>query len=254
MKKIFGALLTLIIFSIALSPAKADNLSFKTLLDKAIKNSYDLKTSQIDIKIAETQIKDARSEYLPTLSLGYDVEYDKDLTGGTAALTSIGTTTIVNSTQYQNALSAGLQYNIFDFGVRRKKLDIAKKDKNEKRIVYTQSLRDLKVGLADAYTKALLASRELQTNDELLTLNKTLFTMSESLYNAGTTRKTDMADQALKVAVLINKIDTLKSQLKHSLSDISYFTGESYSTSAKILNLFDDGSVVPVNNIKIEIY
>lgn len=247
MKKI---ILVLIIFLTTLSSARAETISFKSVLDKAVKNSYDLKISQTDIKISQTEIKEAKAEYLPTLALNYNAQYNKDLTGGTSAITSIGESTLINNTNYQSAISAGLQYNIFDFGVRKKKLDIAKKDKSQKQTRYTKSLRDLKIGLSDSYTKALLSNRELQTNEELLILNKTLFSMYESLYKAGTSRKTEMADQALKVAILINKIDDLKSEVKNSLSDLSFYTEENYTTSTKILNLFEEEeNVIPINSI-----
>jgi len=249
----------IIIFLISINTVKAETLVYKSVLEKAVKNSYDLKISQIDVRIAQTEIKEARSEYFPLVSLNYNSQYDKDLTGGTSSLTPVGDSIVANNTRYLNALSAGLQYNLFDFGVRKKKLDIAKKDKLQKQTVYTQSFRDLKLNLSDVYTKTLLLSRELKTNEELLSLNKTLFSMYEKLYNSGTARKTDMTDQALKVAVLINKIDDLKTECKKNLSDISFYTKENYTTSAKILNIFDDEEgIVNISNsnrspIKLEI-
>ena len=60
MKKI---IIALTIFLMTLSPVKAETISFKDVLDKAIKRSYDLKLSQTDIKISETEIKEARSAY-----------------------------------------------------------------------------------------------------------------------------------------------------------------------------------------------
>ena len=249
MKKIIAVL---IIFLISTASAKAETICFKDVLDKAIKNSYDLKISQTDMKIAETEIKEARAEYLPVVSLNYDAVYNRDLTKGTAtsSLSSIGSTTVMNSTSYQNAISAGLQYNLFDFGIRKKKLDIAKKDKSQKQTIYIQDLRDLKIGLADAYTKVLLTNRELSANEELLGLNKTLFSMYENIYNAGTIRKTDLTDQAVKVAILINKIDDLTTGIKNAFSDISFYTGESYTTSSKFLNLLEEEQgVIPVSNI-----
>ena len=128
---------------------------------------------------------------------------------------------------------------------------MAKKDKKVKQTEYIKNLRDLKIGLAEAYTKALLANRELTSNEELLALNKMLFSLYENLYTAGTVRKTDLADQAVKVAVLTNKIDDLTTEYKNAFSDLSFYTGENYTTSAKILNLFEDEEgVVPVNNIE----
>lgn len=247
----------IIIFLIGINTAKAETLTFKSVLEKAVLNSYDLKISEVDVKIAQTEIKEARAEYFPVISMAYNNEFDKDLTQGTSTITPVGDSVVVNSTRYVNALSAGLQYNLFDFGVRKKKLDIAKKDKLQKQTVYTQNFRDLKLNLSDVYTKALLINRELKSNEELLELNKTLFSMYEKLYSSGVARKTDIADQALKVAVLINKIDDLKTELRKNLSDISYYTKEKYDTGVNMLNLFqDEENIVPVSNktpIKLKI-
>ena len=111
----------IIIFLIGINTAKAETLTYKSVLEKAVKNSYDLKISQIDVKIAQTEIKEAKAEYFPLVSLSYNSQYDKDLTNGTSSLTSVGDSIVTNNTRYLNALSAGLQYNLFDFGVRKKK-------------------------------------------------------------------------------------------------------------------------------------
>lgn len=240
----------LITFLILTNTAKAETLIFKNVLNKAASHSYDLKISEIDIKISDTEIKEAKSDYFPIISVNYNAQYDKDLTDGQSSLTSVGDSIVVNNTRYLNALSAGLQYNLFDFGVRRKKLNIAQKDKQQKQTSYEKNLRNLKLDVSGAYTKALLLNRELDSNEQLLSLNKTLFSMQENLFSSGVTRKTDLTDQALQVAVLINKIDNLKTEFKKALEDISYLTGEKYSVSAKILNLFDEEeNIVPISLI-----
>lgn len=249
-------ILTLTVFMIFNVSANAETLIYKDVLEKAVNNSYDIKISKVDIKISDTEIKEARAEYFPVISANYNTEYNKDLTGGTSSFTSVGDSVVVNNTRYQNAIYAGIQYNLFDFGIRRKKLDIAKKGKFQKQIEGQRNLRDLKLNLSQTYTQALLLNRELNADKELLTLNKTLFAMYEDLYKSGITRKTTLTDQALQVAVLINRIDNVKTELGTILEDISYYTKEQYSVSAKILNLFEEeDGIIPISNkiIKLEV-
>jgi len=254
MKKIF---LTLIIFYLAICPAKAGTISYKSLLDKAIKNSYDLKMSQIDIKVTQAEIKEARAQYYPVLSMGYSAQFDKDLTKGTSSMTPVGDSVVVNATRYVNSFNLGLQYNLYDFGVRKQNLNIAKKDKIQKQSSYNKNLRDLKLELSDVYTKALLSKKELVKNEELLKLNKVLFGMYDSLYNSGTIRKTELTNQALNVAVTVNRIDDLKTQLNNTLKDLSYYTKENYSPADIMLCLFEEEEkTLPVSNksmIKLEL-
>ena len=240
----------IIIFLIGTNTANAETLTFKSVLDKAVKNSYDLQTSQIDIKISATEIKEAKAEYFPLVSLNYNAQYDRDLTNGSSALTSVGDSMVSNNTKYQNAISAGLQYNLYDFGIRKKKLDIAKTDKIQKETDYIKNLRNFKISLSDTYTKAILLNKELKSNEELLVLNKTIFSLSKDLYNSGTTRKTDMADQALTVAVLINKIDNLKTEYTKALEDISFYTEDNYSTAVQLLNLLEEDQKVEPELVK----
>lgn len=220
--------------------SKAETLSFNHILEKAKENSFDLKMSTLDINISKTKIKEAKADYYPILSVNYTNQYDRDLANGSSPLTQVGDSTVVNSTKYVNALYAGMQYNLYDFGIRKQKLIIAQKDTSQKEVTYEKNLRDLKLNLADLYTKALLTSRELAVNNELLKLNKTIFSMFEQLYDNGFSRKTDMTEQAIKVATQINKNDELISELNKSLKDLSYYTNEDYSTADRFLNMSED--------------
>jgi outer membrane protein len=248
MKKYF-IFISILIFHLISSPSSAKKLKFIDMLDKAVKNSFDLKISQIDIKISKAGVKEARSEYFPSLSAGFYNSYDRDLSNSTSGINSVGDSVVIGATKFQNALSLGLQYDLFDFGVKGKRLLIAKKDCTQKEIEYEKQLRNLKIELADIYTNALTAYKEIQFNKELLRLNKELFGMYEKLDTAGTVRKTELTDQALKVARLINKLDNNKTQFKIALEDLSLKTGEEYNIeNLEILNLYaKENSFEPVS-------
>ncbi len=244
MKHIIAGLLILLITS---TSAAAKTLNFKGILELAIKNSYDLQISEIDIGISEAGVKEARSEYYPAINLGYNAGYDRDLSDGGSTVTPVGDSVILNNTRYQSSASVGLQHNLFDFGIKGKKLKIAKKDRTQKKTSYSINLRDLKLEIADIYTRALLNYKEYTTNRELLALNTELFSMQERLYGAGRNPKTDVIEQALKVARIINKIDEIRTEFLKVLEELSFYTGEIYDIEGLLIEYMNKPGIEYVN-------
>lgn len=241
MKIIFKIILFTLLINI-FPPAKAEILSFDGILDEAVKNSIDLKIAKTNVKISTAGIKEAKSEYYPIINLGYNAKYDKDLTDGNSSLDYVGDTLLLGTTRYQNSISASLQYNLYDFGIRGKKLSIAKKDKTQKQIEYNRNLRDLKVKLVEAYAQALLTYRELTTNKKIMALDKELLSMYEKLHTAGTIRTTEVSAQAINTAKLTNKIDDLTVKLQKNLEDLSFYTLEDYNANTVELLDFKNNS------------
>lgn len=244
MKSLIAGLIILLIFS---TQVEAQTLCFEEVLKQAVENSYDLQISKIDVGISEAGVKEARAEYFPVISLNYNAGYDRDLSDGGSTITPVGDSILLNNTRYQNSASASLQYNLFDFGVRGKKLKIAKKDRTQKQTRYSMDMRDLKLQLADTYTQSLLKYREYLVNKQLLSLNTELFDMQERLYDAGKASKTNVIEQALKVARITNKIDTIRTEYRKNLEDLSFFTGEKYNIENLELEYFKEPGFEPVN-------
>lgn len=248
MNKLLWALTALFIFS---SGVRAETIYFNDILDKAIQKSFDLKIAQFDVDISKAGIKEARSEYFPLISVGFYNSYDKNLEQTNPSINSVGDSVLLGTTRWQNALSLGLQYNLYDFGIRGKKLYIAKQDRTQKEIEYEKNLRNLKIEMVDLYTRALLADKELTSSEELIVLNKELFGMYEDLNTAGTFRKTQVMDQALKVARLINRIDTLRTEIKNVLKDVTSKTGEEYVfNELEILDIYSEPESEQEENIE----
>jgi len=228
--------------------AEAESLSYKNILLKAIENSYDLKLTSKDISISKASLKEAKSDYYPTIKTGFNSEYTNDLKNGTG-IVSIGGTFIPPNTMFQNMLSVNMNYNLYDFGVRGKKVSIAKKDVTEKAVTYKQTLRELKMNIVDLYTQALLCYKEMKIKQDTLTVDRELFNMKERLYDAGAVSKVDIANEAIKVAKLVDDIDVMKIRLKNILEDISFYTREKYTSENLEVLDFDEDNIVPVNNI-----
>ena len=251
MKKICTILFGILIISRFSSYAKADTLDFDNILKKAVANSYDLKLANIDVKISQASVKEAKSDYFPTLKTGVNYEYNKDMQSDQSLVTSIGGTVVNQNTMFQDVASVSLNYNLFDFGVRSNKVLIAKKDVEAKKYTYNQVLRNLKLNTLQAYTQALLYYKEMRLKEDLLPVYKDMFAMKERMYEAGSVSKLDVMDEALDIARTIDSIDNLNKELKASIKDIESLTMESYESKNIKLDDFDASDIVPVSNVTV---
>ncbi len=208
----------------------AQMLDFEEVTDRAVKNAYEVKISGIDVAISKAAKKKAYSLYYPTLNARWNYEYVKDLTDGTAQITSVGNTVFGENTMYQNYFSIAAQYNLFDFGSTNNKVLIAKKEVDVKKNVLSQSIRDIRLKVLNLYTDLLLNYKELESKKELLTLYKELSLTKERLHAAGLISRIEMVDDTMKVVKIIDAIDNLKLKFTSLLGDLSFYTGEGYQS------------------------
>lgn len=102
-------------------------IDFESIWDKAKEHSYDLKIADFNILISKQDIRGARSEYFPKLIASAGTEYTKNYRDNRdTTVMSIGESFINPYTRYQSIMGITLTYNLFDFGVRKGNLDIAK--------------------------------------------------------------------------------------------------------------------------------
>ncbi|OGH97618.1 MAG: hypothetical protein A2104_02835 [Candidatus Melainabacteria bacterium GWF2_32_7] len=238
--------------NIGIDTAFAEKIDYNYILDKAKENSFDLKISNIDIDISKSGVKEARSLYYPTLKSQFYSEYAHDMTNGVQTFSSVGTSIVNSSTKYQDLFTLNLSYNLYDFGIKGKKLDIAKKDVSEKKIVYDKNLKDLKLKIIDIYTRALITHKELNSKKEIYPIYKELFAMEEKLYTAGTSSKIEVADEAIRMAKTADEVDALKTRFKLLLKDLSYFTQENYDSDTIELVDYSEIDESYVSNVNFE--
>lgn len=234
-------------FLLNVPKVKAETISFDRILCTSIENSYDLKQSKLNTEISQKGIKEARSEYFPTITAYSTSEYSDDLTDGTSTMTSVGNEILIDGSKYQNALSVGASYNVFDFGVRKRKLNIAKTDKTQKEIMYKQELRDLKIDIAEIYSQALIYYKELKIKQNILGIQAELYKINERLNNAGKVQKLDVINEAIKVAELTTQINEAKINLAKTLKEISFYTNQNYDTATIKLTDMQEEHIVPIS-------
>ncbi|MBQ9245790.1 TolC family protein [bacterium] len=220
--------------SIQLEEPKEENtlvtsINFDDIINKADEHSYDLKIADFNILISKQDIRGARSDYFPKLNVGAGTEYTKNYRDvRETSVMSIGEAFINPYTRYQNMLGITLNYNLFDFGVRRGRLDIAKEDVKLKELEEQEKLQELNLSVLDTYSKILVAKKQIELNKQILELEEKNLEMRKRLFNAKEISKTEYNDSEVKVARTKSKISELYSILSESINMLTFYTGEEY--------------------------
>jgi len=207
----------------------AQTLDLEYVLEKAVKNAHDVRMSDLDIRISRSAKKEARSVYYPSLGVRWHSGYAKDLTDGTAQVTSVGDMILVENTMFQNALSVGLAYDLFDFGAKGKRFSIVDKDVDLKKTIHSQSVRNMKLKVLGIYSDLLLAWKELEAKRELLGFYRELSVVKERLFAAGRITRIEVMNDALKVVKTLEEIDDATRRINELLHELSVYTGEGYA-------------------------
>ena len=231
-------LLTILQLFLIVLPVYPEQLDFNNFMSAALNNSYKLKTSQINIAISHHGVKEARAAYLPTISAYATTERYNDLTKGHAQITAVGNEILLNRSYYQDMAAVGLSYNIFDFGVRRKKLDIAKADDKQKLIMLMKDTKDLKLDAVEIYADALGLYKQSVINGEKLALQNELININKRLRTAGELSEVDLVDSEIIASETKSDLDEVKNNLAKKLTEISYYTNENYNIKDIELNDF----------------
>lgn len=228
-------------------------LTYRNTLQKAMDNSFDLKMSKLDIDISKAELKGARADLFPTLYTQFNTEYNNGL-GNQSNINYVGNTVVSSYTQYRNLVSLGMQYNLFDFGAINKKVLMAKKDVESKKVSYDIQIKDLKLKILDLYTKILEVNNEIKTKSEILKVYEQIFHNKERLFVAGTSDKISVMDEAVKIARTQDDIENSQLELKKTLADLSSYTLQKYEVKKLDVLDFEEMNIpnatIPVNNFQ----
>lgn len=233
----------------------AETLTFNSFLETALQNSYKLKASKIDTGIAKASVKEARAGYFPTLSGYATTERYNDLSDGTRQITAVGNEILLNRDYYQDVAAVGLNYNLFDFGIRKRTLQIAKADDKQKEALLLKDTRDLKLDIVDLYGETLTLYKALGIKREILSLQNELFTINSRLRGAGELSEIEVTNSEIDISETKSDIAELENNLSKRLTEFSYYTNKSYGVDDVEIGDFPEGfggEIVPVNVIASE--
>ena len=234
-------------------PSFAETLTFDSFLSEALQNSYILKASKIDKKSTEYGIKEAWSGYFPVVSGYATTERYNDLSDGTRQITAVGNEILLNNDYYQDAAAIGLNYSIYDFGIRKRNLEIAKTDNKQKETLLLKDIRDLKLDIIVLYGETLSLYKVLGVKKQILGLQNELLTINSRLRNAGELSEIEVTNSEIDVSETKSDIEELKNSLSKSLTEFSYYTNKNYDVDdVKIEDFpeYSNDSIIPVNAIE----
>ncbi|MCQ2743569.1 MAG: TolC family protein [bacterium] len=203
------------------------NIDLDNILEKAIANSYDLKLADFDVVIAKYGINEAKAEYLPKFGIYAGNEYNKNFKDSLTTIT-VGDVFVNPYTRFQTIAGATLTYNLYDFGVRKSYLDMAKEDVKLKNYLQLEQNQDLSLTVIDLYARILIVNEQIKLKKEILALEQKTLTMKNRLYKAGEASKIELNDQTAKVARVKKEIAVLEGLLEENLISMTFFTNEDY--------------------------
>lgn len=204
-------------------------IDFDYILEKAKTHSYDLKIADYQVLIAKQEIRGARSEYFPKLIATAGTEYTKNFRDiKESTVMSIGESFINPYTRYQSVMGVTLQYNLFDFGLRRGALDMAKEEVFIKELQAEEQLQELNLTLIDTYAKVLMTQKQIELNKEILGIARVNLEYKQRLFDAKEISKTELNDEEVRVCELEKRISELKQMQAESLNWLEFYTGDSY--------------------------
>ncbi len=109
--------------------AQAETLTFETVLEKALRHSFDIKIAETEVSISTYRKDEVRSLYFPSLSTRLYNEYVKVLESQAEGVVAVGDAVSATAhSTYQHSAVTGLNYLLYDFGARGLKFDSAKRE------------------------------------------------------------------------------------------------------------------------------
>lgn len=222
-------------------------MEFDDVLKSAKINSYEIKISDFDVFIAKQGVRTTRSEYFPKINVSAGTEYTKNFNDISAStVTVVGDAFINPYTRFQSLMGITLTYNVFDFGQRRDKLDIAKEDIELKELLAKEQMQELELTLIDTYCKLFITKRQIDINEEILELAKKNLEYKTRLFEAKEISKIELSNSALEVQKYEQKILELYSLAQESLNWISFYTREEYQLENLNVKEFKKASADPM--------
>lgn len=207
------------------SITKKDAYTYEDLLDNIKKFTPKILLQKLETAMSETELRAARAELYPSLSLGLNEEYSKRYDDFPLRNTSVGSENIIQASGYQAYASIGINYNIFNFGSTLDRIDAYKAKIKSAKQKECMAYKDVALYLLDEYYKAMILKERLKyTRDLILNLTQ-IYENQKKLNKAGELPKSNLFEGALKIADENSNLSYIQKDITQALSNINYITG-----------------------------
>ncbi len=242
-KIIFCFILVLCSFSLSYAQ-KAWTL--QECIDYALEHNLNIKQQQLNAKVADVNLREARMASLPNLNAsvtnGYNFGRSID------PYTNSFVTTNISNTRF--SLSTGLTlfngFQIYNNVQQQKQLVQASKFDLE------VSKNDIGLQIANAYLQVLFAKELVKTRDEQLVVSETQLQRQEKFFRAGTVAESAVLDLEAQLANdelnLVNAENQLK-MAKVTLFQLLYLNPDSNEVAKPTIDSIPDAGVSSVDQL-----
>lgn len=216
-------------------PARCETLSLESVLERTLEHAWEIRIAEKGIGIREYGLMEARSAYYPTLSLRFNNEYVDFLGDGNSVVSVGGQVSANDASTFQHSFTLGLSYVLYDFGTRKQRLDIARREFGLAGLARDEAALKTKLNALEAYGQSLQLYRQRQITGEMVRLRKEVFKHLQSLRKAGTVGQVRLNSAAIELAEGVSLMDDLTARMVKALENLGYFTGEVYALNDTVL-------------------
>ena len=224
-----------LIFILLSPPLWANTITLEEILDYATKNAVSLKIKQTDALIESKNIQSAKAAYYPSLNVVYNAEYNQALDGVPLGVEYVGGLTISNETRYQSSIAFQLNYNIYNFGATKKRVNIASGEFDIKKMQWCSAEKQLHQQILKHYASANKANIKIKFKTQMLELRKKLYSMKERLYRVGKYSKIDLGDEAISIISLKRDIDNIAMLYNEDIIKLSQLSHKKITKDVTLL-------------------
>jgi len=193
--------------------ATKEEMDFWRLLDQAMIKSTAVILKKHDIQITQKNMDIVRSEYYPSISLGYSGEYYH---GYSRDGSSIGGSFYPGISQYRDSLDLSLQHELYRFGATDLKMQMSEKDIEIVKSELALAQQDVSKELLLYFMEVVKSQENLKFKDDMRMVQDRILQKKWRLFESGQISKTLILRDKLSLVSLEKDI------LKHKMNYIDF--------------------------------
>ena len=198
-------------------------------MGKARAHAYEVQMAGMERGIRGQERRIERSEYYPRINLYAGSEYTHNMREGRmGAVTTVGEMFINPYTRYQTLLGITMSYNVYDFGVRRGRMEMAKRSEEIGEIAEREGLRAVYVKVIEKYSGIVLLKREIEIKEGIVEQIERKLAMKRRLNGAGEISSIEIKEEEIELAGERKELLEMEERMEGECEELSYYIGERY--------------------------
>jgi outer membrane protein TolC len=213
-------------------------LTLKQCIEIALKNASVMKTAQLDLRLEEMNVRDARSNYFPQIDTSGQYQFSDAVDFGW------------EKENYNASVSA--RYNIWDHGQREATLVQAKSRRESEYSNYDRTRQSLIFNIINAYYNILEVEKLIEVDEQIFEISKQNVEKIQALVDVGSAIEADIATARVQLAN--NELAVIRdyNNLELAKADLAILMGLTPQTDIDVLDSPDYDEYMKLGTIRTE--